>query len=294
MTPAVTIGARMLGGRVPVPKASASLRSRSAAHADRLVIAAVQANPTVGDITRQRRPGARKAIAEAAAPGADVALFSELFLIGYPPEDLALKPAAVAGLPASARARWRRRPPRAARRWSTLPWPRRRTGGRTTPWRCSAGGEVRGVTFKVDLPNYGVFDEKRVFAAGERPGLFEVRGGEARRAGLRGHLGAASCARAEGRRRRDSCSSPTARPIRRTADDERLASPAPGSPRPACRSSTSTRWAARTNWCSTAARSPCRRTARSCMRLPMFEERAWPARPGRTGRRRLALRRGAA
>ena len=51
----------------------------------RLVIASVQANPTVGDITGNAAL-ARSAIAEATRMGADVALFSELFLIGYPPE----------------------------------------------------------------------------------------------------------------------------------------------------------------------------------------------------------------
>jgi len=38
------------------------------------------------------------------------------------------------------------------------------------------GGEVRGVAFKIDLPNYGVFDEKRIFVAGDEPGLFEIGG----------------------------------------------------------------------------------------------------------------------
>src|SRR5271165_6304699 len=60
----------------------------------RLVIASGQANPTVGDITGNAAL-AREAIAEATRLRADVALFSELFLIGYPPEDLDLTPAAV-------------------------------------------------------------------------------------------------------------------------------------------------------------------------------------------------------
>src|ERR1700722_18400886 len=60
----------------------------------RLLIASIQANPTVGDIAGNAAL-AQRAIAEATALGADLALFPELFLIGYPPEDLALKPAAV-------------------------------------------------------------------------------------------------------------------------------------------------------------------------------------------------------
>ena len=61
---------------------------------DRLVVASAQANPTVGDIDGNAAK-ARELMARATALGADIALFPELFLIGYPPEDLALKPAAV-------------------------------------------------------------------------------------------------------------------------------------------------------------------------------------------------------
>ncbi len=41
---------------------------------------------------------------------------------------------------------------------------------------CSTAARSQGVTFKDDLPNYGVFDEKRVFAPGPMPGPFNVRG----------------------------------------------------------------------------------------------------------------------
>src|SRR5260221_12624318 len=58
---------------------------------DRLSIALAQLNPIVGDF-----PGnlarARAARAEAHAAGADLILFSELYITGYPPEDLVLKP----------------------------------------------------------------------------------------------------------------------------------------------------------------------------------------------------------
>src|SRR5277367_4320519 len=60
--------------------------------ADRLAIAVAQLNPIVGDV-----PGnldlARKARARAAGDRADIVAFSELFIAGYPPEDLVLKPA---------------------------------------------------------------------------------------------------------------------------------------------------------------------------------------------------------
>ncbi|MEM7430164.1 MAG: nitrilase-related carbon-nitrogen hydrolase, partial [Pseudomonadota bacterium] len=57
---------------------------------DSLKIALAQLNPRVGDIQGNIEL-ARKARAEAAAMGADLVLFSELFVTGYPPEDLVLK-----------------------------------------------------------------------------------------------------------------------------------------------------------------------------------------------------------
>src|SRR5215472_5649105 len=60
--------------------------------ADRLAIAVAQLNPTVGDISGNLEC-ARKARQRAARDGADLVAFSELFIAGYPPEDLVLKPA---------------------------------------------------------------------------------------------------------------------------------------------------------------------------------------------------------
>src|SRR6201998_502285 len=60
--------------------------------ADQLAIAVAQLNPTVGDIAGNLER-ARKARQQAARDGADLIAFSELFIAGYPPEDLVLKPA---------------------------------------------------------------------------------------------------------------------------------------------------------------------------------------------------------
>ncbi len=60
--------------------------------ASSLRIALAQLNPTVGDLDGNAAL-ARKARAEAARLGADLLVLSELFLTGYPPEDLVLKPA---------------------------------------------------------------------------------------------------------------------------------------------------------------------------------------------------------
>jgi NAD+ synthase len=140
---------------------------------DRLVIAAVQANPTVGAIA-QNEALALARIADAKAAGADLAVFPELFLCGYPPEDLALKPAAIAACAAAAERLARATADGPAVLIGTL-WPS--LGGR--PYNAVAllaDGVVQGVTFKRELPTYGVFDEHRVFARGEPAQPFSWRG----------------------------------------------------------------------------------------------------------------------
>src|ERR1700712_286963 len=140
---------------------------------DRLTIAAIQANPTLGAIERNEA-AAQVWIAKAKAAGADLAVFPELFLIGYPPEDLALKPAAVSACEAAVE--------RLAK--ATLDGPAVMIG---TLWHGTgrlprnataflAEGRGEDVTFKVDLPNYGVFDERRVFEPGEAPKTFDLLG----------------------------------------------------------------------------------------------------------------------
>ena len=59
---------------------------------DRLAIAVAQLNPTMGDVAGNADK-ARRARAQAARDGADLVAFPELFISGYPPEDLVLKPA---------------------------------------------------------------------------------------------------------------------------------------------------------------------------------------------------------
>src|SRR6516164_4585691 len=59
---------------------------------DSFTLALAQLNPVVGDIDGNLRK-ARAARADAAASGADLVAFTELYLTGYPLEDLVLKPA---------------------------------------------------------------------------------------------------------------------------------------------------------------------------------------------------------
>jgi NAD+ synthase len=139
---------------------------------DLLRIALAQANPKVGDIAGNLEK-ARALRSEAEAAGADLIVFTELFLVGYPPEDLVLKPAFQADV--------RDAVERLATETATgpailigAPWAQ--DGKLYNAILLLDGGEIANVRFKVDLPNYGVFDEKRVFAAGPMPGPMTIRG----------------------------------------------------------------------------------------------------------------------
>jgi NAD+ synthase len=141
--------------------------------ADSLKVALAQLNPTVGDVDGNLAK-VRAARAQAKAQGAELVLTSELVLSGYPPEDLVLKPAFQT---------------RCREAVETLRCDTQDGGPAlfvTTPWReddklhnaiiCLDKGEVIGKRFKVDLPNYGVFDEKRVFVPGPMPGPLVFNG----------------------------------------------------------------------------------------------------------------------
>ena len=139
--------------------------------ADRLKIAAAQLNPSMGDLAGNATAMLR---ARAAAPGADLIVTPELSIIGYPPEDLVLKPA----LHAAAMAQLTRMAEATADGGPAMlvgtSWADDR--GLHNGFALLDGGRIAGVTLKHDLPNYGVFDEKRVFAAGPLPEPIDFRG----------------------------------------------------------------------------------------------------------------------
>jgi len=139
---------------------------------DSLIIAIAQLDPTVGDIAGNLdRLG--DAWLEAKEAGADLVVASELFVAGYPPEDLVLKPAFVAACEAAVKDFARQVKDGPAVLLGT-PW--RQDGKLYNAAALLAGGAVAALRFKHDLPNYGVFDEKRVFAAGPCPGPMVLKG----------------------------------------------------------------------------------------------------------------------
>ena len=133
---------------------------------DTLSITLAQLNQSVGDI-----PGNAAAMLaareRARAAGADLIVFPEMQLIGYPPEDLVLKPAliqrAAAGLDELAKA-------------TASPGPAMLVGSvfvvdgnLHNGVALLDGGKVAAIRLKHELPNYGTFDEMRLFQPGPLP-----------------------------------------------------------------------------------------------------------------------------
>ncbi|MFY9693220.1 MAG: NAD+ synthase [Xanthobacteraceae bacterium] len=140
--------------------------------ADRLAIAVAQLNPIVGDVSGNLER-ARKARAEGARQGADIIAFSELFIAGYPPEDLVLKPAFQAACRAAVEDLARDTADGGPAVLVGTPWVE--DGKLYNAYALLTGGLIDAIRFKVNLPNYGVFDEKRVFANGPVPGPVNFR-----------------------------------------------------------------------------------------------------------------------
>src|SRR3954449_6241187 len=128
--------------------------------ADSLRIGLAQINPTVGDIA-----GNLARIREARAScgdSCDLLVCSELALIGYPPEDLVLRPAVLAESRRAVEALALDTKSGAAT-FVTTPWQENGGGPVYNGAVLLADGRIDAVRYKHDLPNYGVFDEKRVF-----------------------------------------------------------------------------------------------------------------------------------
>jgi NAD+ synthase len=143
------------------------------APSDRLVLALAQISAVVGDVGGNANR-LRKARAEAAAFGADLVMAPELYLSGYPPEDLVLKPAFQEACRAAVEALARETADGGPAVLVGLPWVE--DGKLYNAIALLLDGRIESVRFKVDLPNYGVFDEKRVFTPGPAPGPIVFKG----------------------------------------------------------------------------------------------------------------------
>lgn len=138
-----------------------------------LTITLAQLNPVVGDVAGNAAK-ARAARAQAKADGADLLVLSELFIAGYPPEDLVLKPAFQAACRAEIEALARETADGGPAVLIGTPWVDE--GRLYNACALLDGGRIAALRFKVNLPNYGVFDEKRVFARGPVSGPITIRG----------------------------------------------------------------------------------------------------------------------
>jgi len=141
--------------------------------ANRFAIAVAQLNPIVGDVAGNLEC-ARKARHHAARDGADVIAFSELFIAGYPPEDLVLKPAFQSACRSAVEVLSCETADGGPAVLIGTPW--LEDGKVYNAYALLAHGRIEAIRYKVNLPNYGVFDEKRVFAPGPLPGPISYRG----------------------------------------------------------------------------------------------------------------------
>jgi NAD+ synthase (glutamine-hydrolysing) len=133
-------------------------------------IALAQLNQIVGDLdgNRDRILGA---LADARDGGAQLVVFPELAVTGYPPEDLLLRPGFL-----RAAERTLATVAAEARGVVALVGTPLYEGDLFNACALCADGEVKAYARKRFLPNYGVFDEHRYFAAGREPLLFELDG----------------------------------------------------------------------------------------------------------------------
>jgi NAD+ synthase (glutamine-hydrolysing) len=137
--------------------------------------ALIQMNPTVGALeanTDRIIATAWKAFNE----GARLIIFPELTISGYPPEDLILKDHFCADCEKQLQRLAQELPPEAT---TVVGTPISRDGAKYNAAMIFRGAEIVGEYHKMLLPNYGVFDEKRLFEAGKEPFIFELDGQKA-------------------------------------------------------------------------------------------------------------------
>ncbi len=138
---------------------------------DALTVGLAQVNPVVGDVEGNAE---RIRALRADAAGCDLLVFGELALAGYPPEDLVLKRIFQERIETAVRALAEVTSDGGPALLVGAPW---RTDGRLyNAVLLLDNGKISALRFKCQLPNYGVFDEKRVFSPGPLPEPIAFRG----------------------------------------------------------------------------------------------------------------------
>lgn len=136
----------------------------------KLNIILAQLNPVVGDI-RGNHDRVTQILAKASSD-ADLIIFPELFITGYPPEDLILRASFLQDVENTIHDIAKR----SGSIHMLLPCPWRWNGQTYNAVHLIGNGEIIETRFKHHLPNYGVFDEKRIFTAGPLPYPIDFKG----------------------------------------------------------------------------------------------------------------------
>ncbi|MFL2919200.1 MAG: nitrilase-related carbon-nitrogen hydrolase [Thalassobaculaceae bacterium] len=139
---------------------------------DRLTIALAQLNPVVGKIDFNLNK-LREVRAKAAKAGVDLVVTSELYSCGYPPEDLVRKPLFISEMTAAIEALAHETGDGGPALLVGAPWVEEDRLHNSQVLLDQ--GQIVAARHKYDLPNYGVFDEKRIFDPGPLPGPINFR-----------------------------------------------------------------------------------------------------------------------
>lgn len=134
--------------------------------------ALIQMNPTVGALKANAEQILRR-VRQAVAAGAEMVVFPELALCGYPPDDLVLRPRFMDAAEAELARLVQALPPEPL---VLVGAPVQRAGRLYNTAQLIQGGRCVAEARKILLPNYGVFDERRIFSPGDRPLIHEWRG----------------------------------------------------------------------------------------------------------------------
>tara|TARA_Y100001949_G_C15982268_1_gene328907 strand:- start:957 stop:2567 length:1611 start_codon:yes stop_codon:yes gene_type:complete len=133
-------------------------------------IGIIQENPIVGDVEGNLNI-ALKSIEKMKKERPDIVVFSEMFLTGYPPEDLLLRDDLFQSIDLTLKELAKHYP----ELHIVIGYPRKKNKKIFNAAGCIYQGEIKAEYFKQELPNYKVFDEKRYFSPGKGPCLITVK-----------------------------------------------------------------------------------------------------------------------